>query len=44
VILDSLFSFCCAEDLELLTRHNVRSNVRSNVRCSLEALGHDEEP
>jgi hypothetical protein len=40
VILDSLFSFCCAEDLELLTRHN----VRSNVRCSLEALGHDEEP
>jgi hypothetical protein len=40
MILDSLFSFCCVEDLELLTR----PNFRSNVRCSLEALGHDEEP
>jgi hypothetical protein len=40
MILDSLFSFCCVEDLELLTG----PNVRSNVRCSLEALGYDEEP
>jgi hypothetical protein len=30
------FSFCRVKDLKLL--------ISSNVRCSLEALGHDEEP